>query len=186
MTHKTKLIFLDRDGVINTFPGMGNYVTRQKDFRFLPRVKEAIRLLSRSGFQIYVISNQGCVARGMISKKGLESMTERMLQAIEKKGGKIDGVYYCTHQTDDSCGCKKPKPKLFKKAIGGKKVNLKKTFFIGDSLVDIEAARNVGCKSLLVLSGRIKKREVKRLIISPNVVKKDLWSAARWITQKKY
>lgn len=181
-----KLVFLDRDGVINTFPGMGNYVTRQKDFRFLPRVKEAIRLFSRSGFQIVVISNQGCVARGMISKAGLQSMTDRMLRAIEKRGGKIDGVYYCMHQTDDSCACKKPKPKLFKKAIGKRKVNLKKTFFVGDSLVDIEAAKNVGCKSLLVLSGRIRKSEVKSLPMKPDAVKKDLWSAARWIVQKKY
>ena len=75
-----KIIFLDRDGVINRFPGMGSYVTRWKDLRLIPKATRAIKLLSGAGYEIHVISNQGCVARKLITLKGLDRLTSRMLE----------------------------------------------------------------------------------------------------------
>lgn len=178
-------IFLDRDGVINRFPGLGHYVTRWEDFEFLPRVPEAIALLSRAGHEVIVISNQGCVGHGLLTSRELGELTDRMRSEIARAGGKIDGVYYCEHRTIDACGCKKPKIGLFDAALAGRNIDLRSTWFIGDSEIDIEAGRNLGCHTLLVLSGRLTEAEVKDLRFKPHAVKKDLWEAVNWILEKE-
>ena len=180
-----KIIFLDRDGVINKFPGMGEYVTAWKKFRFLPNSKKALAFLTKKGYAIYIVSNQGGVSRGRMTLEDLNEMTSKMLASVRKAGGNIKEVLYCTHQTSDRCGCKKPKTELFKKALRGKKVNLKSIFFIGDSREDMEAGRNLGCRTLLVLSGRTRRADIAGFPVEPDAVKKNLWEAVRWITQKK-
>ena len=177
----SKIIFLDRDGVINRFPGMGSYVVSWKDFRFLPNAKKAISHLTKAGFEINIVSNQGCVSRGLLTSQELDALTEKMVLAAKRAGGEIRGVFYCVHQKKDGCVCKKPKTKLFKDAIGKREVNLKSVYFIGDSKEDLEAGRRLGCRTILVLSGRIQKRQIKDLPVQPHFVKKNLWEAVRWI-----
>jgi D-glycero-D-manno-heptose 1,7-bisphosphate phosphatase len=181
----TKIIFTDRDGVINEFPGMGNYVTRWDQFRFLPKAVEALALLTRAGYEIHVISNQGCVSRGLVTREDLEEITRRMEGEIQKAGGKLAGVFYCLHQVSDHCDCKKPKTSLFEKALKGRAVPRREIYFIGDTQEDIEASRNLGCQSVLVLSGKVKEEGIGRLNPPPEHVKKDLWDAAQWILAKK-
>jgi len=164
---------------------MGAYVTVWKRFRFLPKVKRAIALLTKKGYEIYVVSNQGGVSRGLMTLEDLNQMTSKMLALLRKDGGNINEVLYCIHQTSDHCGCKKPKTKLFKKALRGRKVNLKTVFFVGDSREDMEAGWNLGCRTLLVLCGRTRRADIGGFPAKPDVVKKNLWEAARWITQKK-
>ena len=180
----TKIIFLDRDGVINEFPGMGNYVTGWEKFRFLPDALGAIALLTREGYEIHIVSNQGCVARGLLTMADLQEITRRMLKEIEKKGGSVSGVHYCIHQTSDGCECKKPKTALFRQALRGKPVDLSSVYFIGDSEEDIEASHNLGCQSVLVLSGRVAEESLRSLKWEPDAVKKNLWDAVQWIIQK--
>ncbi len=180
----TKILFLDRDGVINRFPGMGSYVTGPKDFRFLPNAARAIGLLTRAGYELNVISNQGCVARKLITRAGLDLLTKRMKRDVQKKGGRLR-VFYCFHQESDGCSCKKPKIELFKKALRGRKIDLKATYFIGDSQEDVMAGKALGCRTVLVLSGRNRRRDVGAFPAKPDLIKKDLWEAARWIVRKK-
>lgn len=178
-----KTIFLDRDGVINRFPGVGHYVLSQKDFQFLPKAVEAIALLTKNGFAPIVISNQGCVAHGLVTSQDLWAMTERMKHAIEKAGGKIVEVYYCEHRESDHCECKKPKTGLFKKALERYPADLKATYFIGDTEMDIEAGKNIGCKTVLVLCGRSSVLDIENFKIKPDVIQEDLWSAVGWILE---
>ena len=74
-----KAAFLDRDGVINRKAPEGEYVTRWADMEFLPGSREAIRLLNDAGFLVIVVSNQRCVAKGLITTEDLESMHTRMV-----------------------------------------------------------------------------------------------------------
>ena len=181
-----RIIFLDRDGVINEFPGKSAYVTRWEDFHFLPNAINAIKLLKEAGYEIHVVSNQGCVSRGLMTLAELQGLTNNMLKSIERNGGAIDGVFYCIHQIEDHCECKKPKTTLFKEAVRGRHVDWESVYFIGDSEEDMEAGKNLGCLTLLVLSGRIGKlEEVQDLNHQPDFVKKDLWDAVRWILQEK-
>ncbi len=180
-----KIVFLDRDGVINRFPGKGLYVTRQEDFQFLPRAFEAVRLLTEAGCEIFVISNQGCVSRGLITEKALGLMTSGMIEEIQKHGGKIKKVYYCPHQKSDNCDCKKPKIKLFQEALEGRTPDMKEVYFVGDSIEDMEAGAALGCRTALVLSGRTAPEDVASFPVKTGTVKKDIWEAAEWILREK-
>lgn len=179
------LVFLDRDGVINRFPGKGLYLTRKEDFQFLPRTLTAIRLLSQAECELVVVSNQGGVSRGLMTLEELNAMTQQMLEAIRGQGGRIDQVHYCLHQTSDACECKKPKTALFEKTLRGRRGVFNSIYMIGDSEEDIQAGHAVGCQTVLVLSGRSAQADCADFSVKPNVIKNDLWEAAEWVLQRK-
>jgi len=179
-----KTIFLDRDGVINKYPGDRLYVTSLRKFRFLPRAKQAIALLGRGGYKIFVASNQAGVGKGAYSQKTLDLITSQMLKDIEQAGGKITKVYYCTHRKDAGCRCRKPKPGLLKKAAKEFKFNLKSAYFIGDTMRDVSTAQAAGCKSILVLTGKEKLANQKSWEAKPNFVFKDLLEAAKFLIKR--
>jgi D-glycero-D-manno-heptose 1,7-bisphosphate phosphatase len=176
-------IFLDRDGVINKYPGDRLYVTSLKKFRFLPRAKEAIVLLSKKGCRIFVASNQAGVGKGTYSQKTLDLITAKMLKDIQQAGGEITKVYYCTHRKELGCFCRKPKPGLLKKAEKEFKINLRKTCFIGDTIRDVLTAHAVGAKSILILCGKEKLSNQRNWEAKPDFVFKDLLSAAKFLTR---
>ena len=175
-----KFIFIDRDGVINRDPAWvgKDYVTCWEDFEFLPGALEALRDLTNKGFKIIIISNQAGVAKGLYSKEELDKITKNMLEKVEASGGKIYFVQYCLHRNEDNCDCRKPKTGMFKIATEGLRVDFTKTYFIGDSKRDVEAGKKIGCRTILVLTGKIKnKEEIKDWGIKPDFVKKDLMEA---------
>ncbi len=176
-----KVVFLDRDGVINKYPGDRLYVTSLKRFRFLPRAKKAIALLSGAGFKIFIASNQAGVGKGIYSQKALEAITAKMLADIFKAGGRIDRVYYCTHRKEAGCPCRKPKPGLLKQAAREFKVNLEKAYFVGDTIRDVLTAHAVGAKSILLLSGKEKLSNQKNWEAKPDFVFKGLLEAAKFL-----
>ncbi len=179
-----KVVFLDRDGVINKYPGDKLYVTSLRKFRFLPRAKKAIVLLSKKGFKIFVASNQAGVGKGTYSQKTLDRITAKMLVDIQKAGGRIDKVYYCTHRKEAGCPCRKPKPGLLKQAARKFKFSLKNTYFIGDTTRDIFTAQAAGCKSILVLTGKEKLANQKNWEAKPDFVFNDLLAAAKFLTKQ--
>ena len=176
-----KVIFLDRDGVINRGFDSG-YVDDWKKFTFLPRSLAALRRLRKAGYKVIVISNQAGVSKGIYSLKTLRAITRRMRKAVEERGGRLDAVYYCPHQRQNRCSCRKPKVGLFRRAKKRFGIRLKNSFFVGDSRVDVEAGKAIGCRTVLVLSGRNRRRP--RWDIKPNTVRKDLWEAVNWILKQ--
>ncbi len=102
--------FLDRDGVINRKPPEGQYVTRWEEMQILPGVAEAIASLSGAGFCAIVVSNQRCVAKGLLTILELDSIHQRLCQKLAKAGAEITEVYYCPHDEHPPCGCRKPAP----------------------------------------------------------------------------
>jgi D-glycero-D-manno-heptose 1,7-bisphosphate phosphatase len=176
-----KVIFLDRDGVINKYPGDKLYVTSLRKFRLLPGVKKAIALLSKSGFKIFIASNQAGVGRGIYSQKTLDAITAKMLSDIEIAGGKITKVYYCTHRKDAGCSCRKPKPGLLKKAAKEFKFSLKGAYFIGDTMQDILTAHAARIESILVLTGKERLKDRNSWEVNPNHLFRSLIEAAKFI-----
>jgi len=174
-------IFLDRDGVINRYPGDTKYVTACREFRFLPRAKIAIAKLHKNGFKIFVISNQAGVSKGLFSQEVLDSITQKMLTAIEKSQGKIDAVYYCTHRQEEDCSCRKPKAGLIALAKNNYAIDLKDSFFVGDTMRDVYTAQAAGCKSILVLSGKEKLSNRKNWEVQPDFIFRDLYEATGFI-----
>lgn len=180
-----RAIFLDRDGVINRYPGDTKYVTGWREFKFLPKAKKAITRLHKNKFKIFIISNQAGVNKGILSQKTLDFITKNMLREIEESGGKIDGVYYCIHRQDENCSCRKPKAGLINLAKRKYHIDLKGSFFIGDTIRDVKTAKAAGCKSMLVLSGKEKLSNRKNWEIEPDCVFGNLYEAAEFILKSK-
>jgi len=179
-----KFIFLDRDGVINRDPAWvgKDYITSWEEFQFLPGALEAIRKLTDNGYKVAVISNQAGVGRGVYTKEKLDEITGKMLKEIENSGGEIHSVQYCIHKKEDNCGCRKPQAGMFKKAAADLKVDFAKTYFIGDTKQDMEAGRNIGARTILVLSGKVKeKRETEDWEAKPDFIKKNLMEAVKFV-----
>ncbi len=180
-----KVIFLDRDGVMNEDPMELKYVTKWAKFKFLPGVKRAIKKLTDAGYSIYVVSNQAGIAKKYYSLKALRHITKRMLSQIKEFGGRIKAVFYCPHRDEDNCGCRKPKTGLFRKALKKGKIDFSKTFFIGDNIIDVEAGRSIGCKTILVLCGKEQLKNRKKWQVRPHYIKRDLLDAVNWILKRE-
>ncbi|MCG2711864.1 MAG: D-glycero-beta-D-manno-heptose 1,7-bisphosphate 7-phosphatase [Candidatus Omnitrophica bacterium] len=179
-----KVIFLDRDGVINR--DRSDYVRSWTEFDFLPNVFTALRRLTELGYKIIIISNQAGIAKGLYTEASLAEMTEKMLERIRRNSASIHAVHYCNHRDEDNCSCRKPKTGLFKQALLGKSVDLKETFYIGDSQRDIETGLNLGCKTILVLSGQTKtEQDVANFKFRPDFVAVDLLDAVESVIEKK-
>jgi len=145
-------IFIDRDGVINE--NRADYVKTWQEFEFLPDVFEPFTRLAKSEFLIIIISNQSPIGRGLVEQAVIDDIFVRMKAEIHSKGGRIDAIFYCPHAPEEKCNCRKPKPGLFLRAAEKLGIDLSRSFFIGDAISDMEAALNVGCQPVFVLTGR--------------------------------
>jgi D-glycero-D-manno-heptose 1,7-bisphosphate phosphatase len=176
-----KIIFLDRDGVINRDPGFGGYITSWKVFEFLPRSLEALKKLNQAGYEVFIISNQAGVAKGLYTLKDLDEINKNMLKEVEKAGGRIRSIHYCPHMDEDNCGCRKPKTGLFSLAAKDLGVNFADAFFVGDNRRDILAGKAIGCKTIFVLSGNT---SLENLDVKPDFIARDLFEAVEKIVLK--
>jgi D-glycero-D-manno-heptose 1,7-bisphosphate phosphatase len=143
-------VILDRDGVLNKKPPRAQYVRTWGEFEWLPGAKEALRLLNEANYQVVLVSNQAGIGRGAMTEADLQQIHERMRAEVEQAGGHIEAVYYCPHDWDEGCECRKPRPGLLFQAQRELSLDLTRTLFIGDDERDAQAADAAGCPSALV------------------------------------
>ena len=177
-------VFLDRDGVINRTP-RERYITRWADFHFLPGTLAALRRLNQSGRMVVVVSNQAGVGRGIMPAARLAEITRRMLAGIRRSGGRIRAVYYCTHRPWARCSCRKPKLGLLRRAARRLRIDLARSFLVGDNATDIAMGRAAGLTTLLVLSGAGRRSAVKKPAARPDRVARNLPEAVGWILRRE-
>ena len=180
-----KIIFLDRDGVISKFTP-DDYVKKWEEFEFLPGAIEGLKILFNAGYKIVIISNQAGIRKGLFTEEDLEEVTNRMLNVLKKENIHIEKIYYCIHTDEDNCECRKPKPGLFFRANEEIcPVEFSGTFFIGDHLTDIEAGKNAGTKTILLLSGRtVSEDEIKDWEVKPDFIAKNLKEAVHIVLRE--
>lgn len=143
-------VFLDRDGVVNRKPPEGAYVGRWSDFHILPGVEAAVAALNRAGIRVIVISNQRGIALGHYTAADVDALHARLQQHLAAHGARIDAFYYCPHDKNQ-CDCRKPKTGLFEQAFRDfPGISRSNSIVIGDSLSDIDAARNLGVPSIFI------------------------------------
>jgi len=183
-----KVIFIDRDGVINRDPGgwtPHSYVTKWEEFHFLPGSVEALKKLNAAGYEIVVISNQAGVGRGLYTKKALDEISAKMSGEIERAGARLKKIYYCVHHPDDGCECRKPKIGLFLQAEKELSLSAEGRFYIGDSKRDMEAGGAMGMKTILVLSGKTSLKDLKNWDIKPDYIFDNLLEATEFVIKEK-
>ena len=146
------LIVLDRDGVINE--DSDDYIRSLADWRPLPGSLEAIADLSRAGYTVAIATNQSGLGRGYLGLDELEAIHARLCQQVEEAGGLVAGIFYCPHLPEDGCRCRKPATGLLAAMEAELGASPRGSFFIGDSLRDLQAALAYGCRPVLVRTGK--------------------------------
>lgn len=185
-----KAVFFDRDGVIIR---QVDFLIKPRQLKLLPNVGKVIKLLNHFGFLVVVITNQPVIARGLIKPEGIDKIHTILINRLKKQGAKIDAVYFCPHHPNANvkkyrlrCRCRKPGIGMITKAAKDLNINLKKSFMIGDALIDIVAGKRAGLTSILVKTGpghsRLDKLYKKNF--RPDFIAKNLNEVIRII--KKY
>ena len=179
-----KAVFLDRDGTINYEEP--NYLLDLKNLKIFEEAFEAIQLLNYHGFKTIVVTNQSCVGRGLLEEQELQQINESLKQKLAERKALLDSIYYCPHHPEAKCLCRKPKLGMFEQAVKEHKINLKKSFVIGDREFDIHAGKAAGCKTILVLTGagQQTQKTLTRPTDQPDFIADTILEAVQWIIRQ--
>jgi len=186
-------VFLDRDGVIIEDVDILNDIAK---IRIMGGVPSALQRLKSAGYKLIVTTNQPVVARGLLSEEELQTLHNGIQRVLLAAGSPaIDEWYYCPHHPNATlpayrmdCECRKPKPGMLLCAAKEHAIDLAHSFMVGDRITDILAGSRVGCRTVLVQTGKhlappIQTSEVLDLTIQPNYTCTDLFAAANWILE---
>ncbi len=183
MSCNRRVVFIDRDGVINH--DSPYYIKSEDEFVFIDGSAEAFGLLEKHGFATVIITNQSVIGRKLVTAEGLERIFEKMRAGIYRAGGMVLDIFFCPHLPEDRCGCRKPEPGLLNMAKDRYSIDMKESFMIGDSSKDLAAAERAGVGGkILVRTGNGEKTLSKIRageIPSPDYVAANLLDAAEWI-----
>jgi len=192
---KYAAVFLDRDGTINEEVG---YLDSMDKLNLFPNTPEAIRLINESGMKAVVITNQSGVAKGYFTEEFVRTVHGRIQEMLREKGAFIDAFYYCPHhQTDgigvylQSCACRKPGAGMLIEASKELSIDLLCSYTVGDMLKDIQVARTVGAKGILVRTGYGINTIEKDLssespeICRPSYIAEDILDAVKWVMKDR-
>jgi D,D-heptose 1,7-bisphosphate phosphatase len=186
-----KVVFLDRDGVINALVyhsehGIIDSPFTVEQFGLLPRAAEAVRKLRKMGYRTVLVSNQPGIAKGHLTGEVFEKIRDKMESELAREGAFLDAQYYCFHHPEAvienmrvPCGCRKPAPGLLLKAAGEMKIDLAHSWMIGDGITDIQAGKSAGTRTILI--GKMKCEFCHRFSednCGPEAVCADLLEAA--------
>jgi histidinol-phosphate phosphatase family protein len=183
---KEKAFFLDRDGTINVDRV---YINDPRLIELIPGAGRAIRRAREHGYRIVVVTNQSGVGRGIIDPLILPAIHARLDELLAAEGAKIDLYQVCVHAPQEHCGCRKPSPALVEDAAKKMGIDLARSVFVGDKLIDVTTGKNarVG-RSVLVRTGKGAQEELlTRLTPKPDpleiadFVADDLAEAVDWV-----
>jgi histidinol-phosphate phosphatase family protein len=150
-------VFLDRDGTLIEEVGYLDHLDR---LRLFPWSVDAVKLLNRAGYEVVVVTNQAGVARGFFDERFVLEVQREIDARVAAGGGRIAGWYYCPHHPDAplaqyrrQCECRKPRPGMIRQAQADLDIDATRSCVIGDRWLDVQLARNVGARGILVRTG---------------------------------
>ena len=144
-----KVVFLDRDGVINFEPG--DYTFEVDKFNIIEGLFNSLSILKKKGYQFIVITNQGGISKQIYAHSDVISVHLYMKQCFDEAGIELLDIYYCPHHAiNEKCICRKPDSLMLEKAIARYNVDKTKSYFIGDSRRDVLAADKAGVTGIQI------------------------------------
>jgi D-glycero-D-manno-heptose 1,7-bisphosphate phosphatase len=149
-----KAIFLDRDGVI-----LNNreyyYVWEQKQVEFIDGIVDNLKKLAHQGFQLFIVSNQGGISKGLYSKEDILKLHDELERHFKQMNIPIQEIAFCPHHPEiENCLCRKPASLMIDRLIAKYKIDNEKSFFIGDSETDMEAAHKAGISGIKITANQ--------------------------------
>lgn len=174
-------VFLDRDGTTNRDTG---YIKTPDELQIFPGAVEAVARLKQAGARVVMITNQSGVGRGLFSTDTLGAIHARLRAVFEAGGAPFDGLYYCPHHPDDGCACRKPGTAMVERAVADLGLDLSRAYVVGDQRRDIDLARRIGAKGILVTTGPTSTQALEELRqegAAPDYVATDLGQAVTWL-----
>ena len=174
-------VFLDRDGTLNHDPG---YLKSAAELKLLPGVAAALARLKAAGAKLVVVTNQSGVGRGIFTLKDLEAIHARLQDLLEEDGAALDAIYFCPHHPDDGCLCRKPARAMVDRAVSELQLDLRRSYYIGDHVRDMQLARVVGAKPIFVTAGTVGAQTLDLLRAeqaTPDKVTASMAEAVDWI-----
>jgi len=149
----TKALFLDRDGVLDELVYYDDSKSfdaprKPEDVKLLPNAREALALAAKSGWKIFVVTNQPDAAKEKATLESLHAVHARLIE--ELRGAPITEFFYCFHRSEDRCKCRKPNPHLVLEAAKKYHLNLNDSWFVGDVDTDIACGRRAGTHTALL------------------------------------
>lgn len=176
----TRLIVLDRDGVINH--DSDDYIKSPDEWQPIDRSLEAIARLTHAGWSIAVATNQSGIERGLFDISTLHDIHSKMVDAVADAGGRIDGIFFCPHAPNSGCSCRKPATGLFEDIAARFGKSLAGVPVVGDSLRDLQAGHAMQCSPYLVKTGKGEKtlatagRDPAKALPTNTVIADDLYA----------
>lgn len=168
-------VFLDRDGTLIDDLG---YVSDPALAVLLPGVVEALHLL-RDRFELFMVTNQVGVARGFLTMAEVDRVNAKIVGELAAAGVPIREVYVCPHDRTENCACHKPKPLFLHRAAADYRIDLARSYTIGDHGHDVAFGEAVGGRGIFVLTGHGAKH--RHELPPETLVAPDLLAAARLI-----
>ena len=141
-------VFIDRDG---TIIHDADYCSDPQQVRLLPRIAEALKRLKSQGFKLIIITNQSGIARGFFSLEQYRAVEAEILRQLGND--LVDATYFCPHLPDNGCDCRKPAAGMILQAAREHRVDLRRSFLIGDKESDAQCGRNAGVRTIRVRTG---------------------------------
>ena len=170
-----KIIVLDRDGVINE--DSPDYIKSPEEWVPINGSLEAIAMLTNSGYQVVVATNQAGIDRKIFNMDSLNLIHKKMHSSVRKAGGNISAIFYCPCLEGPDCHCRKPKPGMLVDIALRYNVTPQGIPYVGDSLKDLQAASAAKYLPVLVLTGNGKKTQKMSNLPTETVVYPDLREA---------
>ncbi|QEK12806.1 HAD family hydrolase [Crassaminicella thermophila] len=141
-----KAVFLDRDGVINDNK---KPVNKPEDLILYPWTIDALKMLSKADFLLFVVTNQGGIEMGYFTEDDLHRIHNEMTKIFQSEKISIHDIAYCPH-FKTKCTCRKPSPGMLLELAKKYHIDLKSSYMVGDREMDIEAGFKAGCKTIKI------------------------------------
>ncbi len=148
---KKKIIFLDRDGVINYDYG---YVSQIDKFEFIEGIFEACKYFQKLNYEIIIVTNQSGIGRGYYNEKEFYTLTQWILDRFKEHEINILKVYFCPHSPEEKCSCRKPNIGMIENACKDFDIDLDNSWLIGDKITDIQTAINANIKNYILIDSK--------------------------------
>lgn len=175
-----KAVFFDRDGTLIYDYG---YLADPAKVHLYKGAINALMQLRRAGYHLFIVSNQSGIGRGYFTAKETQAVNARLCQLFRPVH--FDEIVFCPHAPNEACSCRKPLPKMGLQLIKKYRIDVARSFMVGDKKSDVDFGHVLGCRSILVKTANGSKHLKKYPELKPDFVATNLEQVTRFILREE-